>query len=454
MKNSSLLFSGLKLLLLSVILTQCVSTKTLPVKPSWIEKKPVDSESYLGIGTSPKSSKNTDYQQLAKSNALNDLASEISVRISNTSLLYTLSSNNTLKETFDSKTYTSTKEDLEGYELVDSFEDETNYWVFYKLSKQKYREIKQIRINKAIDLALSKYQKATSLIETQQYYSALILLFKAVEDVKPYITEPLTATYQQKEINFGTTLLNDILFCINEIKISSDSRTVNVTRAKMVNEELLTFFVSNQKGANLENIPLIAEFTGGPLVNDNARTSISGAASFSIPTVKSNNKTEYFTARVDVNSILQDATKDFTIRKLFKSIKSGEFIKQINIRNPKVYINTLVNVSNQEFAQSLKNTCAAELVKFNVDLVENTGSAEYKLEIESKLKVDVSNGFKASVDAIITVKSSENKIVYQRNITDLSETNVSVEVAKKEALKRTNDYVTNRIIPDIVEQLF
>jgi len=137
MKNSSLLFSGLKLLLLSAILTQCVSTKTLPVKPSWIEKKPVDSESYLGIGASPKNSKNTDYQQLAKSNALNDLASEISVRISNTSLLYTLSSNNTLKETFDSKTYTSTKEDLEGYEMVDSFEDETNYWVFYKLSKQK-----------------------------------------------------------------------------------------------------------------------------------------------------------------------------------------------------------------------------------------------------------------------------------------------------------------------------
>ncbi|MFQ5825538.1 MAG: LPP20 family lipoprotein, partial [bacterium] len=51
-------------------------------KPAWVKKRPVSAQYYLGIGVSQKKGVNRDYIQSAKNNALNDLASEITVTIS------------------------------------------------------------------------------------------------------------------------------------------------------------------------------------------------------------------------------------------------------------------------------------------------------------------------------------------------------------------------------------
>ena len=256
MISPKIILNVLKLWMILLFLNSCKSAKEIIQKPTWLLDRPIDNAYYIEIGSALKSANISEYQQSAKNNALNDLSGEISIQISNTSLLYKLSSNDVYFETYDSKTATSTNELLEGYELAETFGDNQYYWVYYKLSKQKYYEIKQQRIQKALDLALTKYEKAENFITQSDYYNALILLIKATEDIRQFTSETLTTTYQGKEIYFGNELYNTIISCISSLKISSSNETINVKRGQILKDQLV-FTVTDNSGKKIENIPVI-----------------------------------------------------------------------------------------------------------------------------------------------------------------------------------------------------
>lgn len=435
----------------------CKTTKQIVQKPNWLLYRPVNPDYYIGIGSVLKNSNVNEYQQMAKKNALNDLAGEISVTISNTSFLYKLSVNDIYKDTYDSKTQTSTNEALEGYELVETFDDQNNYWVYYKLSKQKYQEIKQQRIQKALDNALSKFGNAANYKKEQQFYNTLILLIKAVEDIKPYLSEPLLTKYQGKDIYFGNELFNEILLCLNELKIQSTQKEITVKRGQIISDELLTFIVTDKKENKIENIPIVAEYTGGALVNDKSQSSNLGLVSFTIPKVKSKKNIDYFTVKVDLTRILQEATNDFFIKKLLKNYKTSEFSKQVNIKNPIFFVNSTEKKFDKiENITNLKEACNVALTSANIEITKNQKEADYIIEISSNTKQSdiVNNMYNVSLDAIITVKNMESKTLYQRNMNSIKGTQLSFESANLEAYTNAIDYLKKRIIPDVLEQLF
>ncbi|MCT4624071.1 MAG: LPP20 family lipoprotein, partial [Schleiferiaceae bacterium] len=86
----------------------CSSTKviepepTVAPAPNWVKQKPIESPYYSGIGMAIKSS--PDYLAIAKNNALNDLASEISVQIKSSSVLYQVENNDRFREEFKANT--------------------------------------------------------------------------------------------------------------------------------------------------------------------------------------------------------------------------------------------------------------------------------------------------------------------------------------------------------------
>jgi hypothetical protein len=58
--------------------------------PEWVGNRPHSSMHYIGVGSCSKLSRPFDYQTIAKKNALNDLASEISVRVQGQTFLNSL----------------------------------------------------------------------------------------------------------------------------------------------------------------------------------------------------------------------------------------------------------------------------------------------------------------------------------------------------------------------------
>ncbi len=453
-----IVFKVISILFIVICLfTQCASTKVVPNQPVWLLNRPINQSYYIGIGSGNKRINASNYQQTAKNNALNDLAGEIRVNISNSSLLHTLAVNNAVNETYDSRTVTSTNESLEGYELTDTYEDQNNYWAYYKLSKQTYEEIKQQRIQKAVNNALSKYDKALNFKAQQQYYNASILLIKGLEDLKPYLSEPLQTKYQDKDIYLGNEIMNEILSIFNELSITSDLKEITAKKGQPVDEELLTFTVSDKKGHRIENIPVAADFTGCAMIDDLDRTSANGIVSFTIPKVKSKKSMEFFSAKIDINSILQEATNDFLIRKLLRNIKPVAYNKQVSVQSPVFYISSTERRFEKPADYSvLKNALSGILTQSDINITDNSKSADFYVDIQSNTKPaeSMNSLFKVSLDAVVTVRNREAKVLYQRNMTNITGVQLTYDSAGNDAYNAAVEYIKNRIAPDIVEQLF
>ena len=97
-------------------------------KPEWLKNRPVRSKFYIGIGMAQKNNSAQDYHQVAKENALQDLSSEINVNISSNITVKLTENADRIQEELRSQIQTSTKASLEGYEMVDSWENDQEYW--------------------------------------------------------------------------------------------------------------------------------------------------------------------------------------------------------------------------------------------------------------------------------------------------------------------------------------
>jgi hypothetical protein len=112
--------------------------------PNWVSSRPNNGFKYVGIGFAEK--KGGNYQMDAKKNALYDLASEIKVDISSNSVLYTVQNNNNFNENFNSLIKLSNSDNIEGYTLVDSYENDKQYWVYYQLHWLDLVEFKKLGV--------------------------------------------------------------------------------------------------------------------------------------------------------------------------------------------------------------------------------------------------------------------------------------------------------------------
>ena len=128
-------------------------------QPDWVKKRPINNSYFIGIGIS-SINLSRNYIQSAKNDALSDLSSEISVTISSELIDILTEKSGLSQEEVVSEIRSSTKADLEGFELVDTWEDEYEYWVYYRLSKAKYQANIELKRQNAISLSLDLFKKA------------------------------------------------------------------------------------------------------------------------------------------------------------------------------------------------------------------------------------------------------------------------------------------------------
>ncbi|MCE3259990.1 MAG: hypothetical protein K0S12_1631, partial [Bacteroidetes bacterium] len=177
-----------------------VPVSAAPKAPLWVSARPNNGFKYVGIGFADKS-KSSSYQIEAKKNALYDLASEIKVDISSNSVLYTVQNNNNFNENFNSLIKLSNSDNIEGYQQIDSYENDKQYWVYYQLDKQEYANLKaqkkQQTVTKASNLIASSFIDETN----QDFSSCLKKRIQAFGVLTPYLSE---------EINFDSNLTKGI----------------------------------------------------------------------------------------------------------------------------------------------------------------------------------------------------------------------------------------------------
>ncbi len=412
-------------------------------------QKPMDSGYYIGVGYAPKVGTAPQYTANALKRALNDMASGISSTVSSTSILHKVENQYGNTEAFSQTIEVKTSEYLEGFQPVESYESETEYWVMYKISKATYRAKKAEKKKKAVDNAKAKYQLASEKHQTGDALSALKAYIQAIAALKNYLGEACMVEVDGEEVELGSYLLAQIEALRQSINIVPKENSITVKRHKIASRPIVLNV--NYKGEPLENVPVKLHYTGAYLNKNQVFSGAGGNVSVVIPSSSQTMQNNKLSARLSWKSIVSNATSDMTIRRFLKPVTMPETIVKINTLPPLVYI----QINGAKNLDDLQNQAIITARKNNVETTSQAAKADFKLHIN----VNVTNGSAAGGLTSMYVEA-ETRLTDSQGVEKGKKTSHKVrgvgntrQQALSEAVESLIPHITNSHIPALLESI-
>ncbi len=308
-------------------------------KPAWVSARPSGDFDYIGIGTCP--TVRTDFQESAKKSALNDLASEISVRVEGNSLLSTLDEKTRFSETFNSNIKTSTNEQLEGYEQVDTWQSSTEYWVYYRLSKSEHARIKAERKAKAIAQAKDGYMRAQQQLVMGDLKGAFDQDLRALIAMKEYWGESDVVSVGEKQVPLANEIFADLQRLTNGVRFSALPERCALDYANRFKRELLVSaaFADGKQNRDLVQLPVIISYPGlSGKVSESKSTDTDGRLRTTVQRVEMGGAAAELVVRLNVDELVSKDLDPVFVKPLVGSLTIPELRVPIDRTMPKVHI--------------------------------------------------------------------------------------------------------------------
>lgn len=390
----------ISIFVISVLLSACksrqpvVAQQAVEVKvPVWVSSRPNTGLKYVGVGYADKS-QGGDYQMKAKKNALYDLASEIKVNISSNSVLYTVQNNNNFNENFNSLIKLSNTDNIEGYTLVDAYENDKQYWVYYQLDKQEYANLKaqkkQQIITKASNLIASGFYDE----KNKDFSASLKKRIQAFGVLTPYLSE---------EINFDPAQTNGIknvfdLTGLIQQQLQSISvvaqKTLPVLKPYQLSYAPITYTLELKTKTPLQNFPLLVSSDEDKInVNENTTTDGSGVLQIKINSVEPLNQNVAFALSPDIATLMgTDSVGRAGVTLLKQFIQTAALKVQATVSNITIYVNSV----EKNFGKPTGLNAIEMFIKqrFNgqeIRLVDKPNEADYIIESVAETQEDISS---------------------------------------------------------------
>ena len=427
-----------------------------PDQPYWIQSRPVIPGYYTGIGWAQKTANIQQYQQTAKQNALADLASEISVNISSRSVLQAFESNLGFREDFSSTIQARTMEQLEGFELADTWEDQGNYWIYYRLSAARYLEIKERRKNDATTRAIGFLENAIISREQGNIRLHLAQLINSLETVKDYFDDPLPVEFRGKTIQLGNEIFNELSSTISRLQIIPGQQEIKIKAGQEILPPMLNFKVTSQQTYAVPDFPLLANYSERPVRNNRVRTDIDGNAGFGIYRVRSSKTFETFSVTADLETIIAEATSDPVIRRLIGRFPVPESTVRINILKPVIMLDSKEQIMGQVIsAGTLGDSFRRNAIEAGYELNNNPLDADYMVRIEADAVPAGEAGVYKSIVLLgnIMVQLPDGNLIYHRELEGFRGSHFDFARAGEEAYRQAVRRMNSSFFREIDEVL-
>ena len=424
-------------------------------QPEWTNKTPSSLSYYYGIGVINKNV--ADYRKAATKSALDNLINEISVNVSSTSLFTTLETNDSFNQEFSQNIHLSSKETIEGYELIDSWENEQQYFVFYQLSKTTHKQLKSKRIKLAVQRAKKTYITAQSLKKSGNYKQALVNEIQALEILNPFLDQDLNTELDGKQVNMAVQIVHSIKSTENEIIMTPSFYEKEIKVGKSISARDLYVTVVNKKGEKLSNIPVL--FTHKALSSKKRKTNSDekGIAAFNLGKIKSDKAHQEILVHFDFNSIINEATQNRLIRKIINYQPASKVHVTLHVEVPTVYIKgkETLNGELSEAQMNIKSKIQKSLLENKFDIANSEATADLVLEygIRSNVIKKADPLHIISTSGTITF-FEQNKIIYSHDLSLQKGTHLTLNEAINEAYKKVSTQIQKRVIPQFSNQFF
>jgi hypothetical protein len=361
--------------------------------PIWVSSRPNNGFKYIGVGYADKT-KGGNYQLEAKKNALYDLASEIKVDISSNSVLYTVQNNNTFNENFNSLIKLSNSDNIEGYQLVDSYENEKQYWVYYQLDKQEYANQKALKKQQIITKASNLIAASFYDEKNKDYSSSLKKRIQAFGVLTPYLSEEINFAPEQtngiKNVFDLTALIQQQLQMVSVVA----QKTLPVLKPYQAVYNPLIYQLELKSKVPLQNFPFIVSSDENRIsVIENASTNGTGELQLKVISVEPLNQTVGFSLSPDINTLMgSDSIGRAGVILLKQFVQTPALKVQASISNITIYVNsTEKNFGKPTGMNSIDTYIRQKFRGQEIRLVTSPAEADYLIEASAETQEDISS---------------------------------------------------------------
>ena len=364
--------------IIAVCLSLCaIAAVAAPKTPSWLKSRPVEEGKYLGIGMASLS--DPDHRNKAVTNAMVDIASQVSVNISASSFMQTLDVDGRSKELFEEKVQSTVAQNISGHVLRDTYQSDTHYYVFYELDKKKYDKFIENEKKKGTSIGLDYYAKGRKAEASNSYVNAVKLYAKGLEAIEPYLYLDLTTKYEGKKIDLPTELYNACIGVFGGLELVQNVTEIPVEAFKPAAEPLAVCL--SKGGMVIPNVAMTAQFTTGDgALTADMKTDATGTAVFYVTNVTSKSAIQTVEVRID-EAFISELPESYRTLVDRTSFPAATFTL---VLTSKSYVAYYAVAANE--VPSCEAQIRSLLVNNNFDLTDNSSEKVFiNLSTEMKL---------------------------------------------------------------------
>lgn len=296
-----------KITIISIALFMSIFSTFAKGEPSWITQKPQGGSAYIGIASAPISY--SEYRDKARLSALNDIASQISVQVESTSFLRTVDINGDSKDLFDQRIKEALNTYLGGQELVDTYQTDTHYYVYYKLDKSVYAKYIENKRKEVIKTGLDYLVKGKAFELDGDLINAIAIYVKGLEEIEPYLNLSLSGMYQGRYIDVASELYVSLKGIFSGMALVTNVSQLSIESFKTTREPVAVCL--SRDGEALSNILLSAKFVSGEgEITKSVKSDYTGTAIFYVTNVTSKDDVQAINISID-ESYFEDLPKGY-----------------------------------------------------------------------------------------------------------------------------------------------
>lgn len=442
------------------LISACKSTKKAAVKakPNWVMNRPVDGSYYIGIGTASKTQNRLDYQQVAKKNALDDMISEIKVTVSSNSVLKSVQNNLDFNQQFNATTKVTALNTVENFDIVDSWENGTEFWIYYRLSKAEYEALKRRKMQVQIDRAEDFLSRADELDMRTNYVQILHMKIQALASLQNYLNEDVMGTYRGKDVKLVNEIFNSIQDQLYQVNYKSSVNLLQGTVGKPL--PIFNTTALLKEGSHIANLPLKSGSDGASIESfDRIETDDNGIATFTKSRVQGVGSTQFLRVGIDLEKIITTDSLNPILRSIILSMQPPTTSIKVATNPLKIYIETEeLNLSKTMSQSIIEPIVRKDLIQNGCTLENTKNEADYLIRIKANTQSQGAIWGEmqgAVVDVTFFLIDAKTNIeLYRDGFQNIKGFQTTPENAGMDAYKKGVNEVNKKLLPSLKKALF
>jgi len=443
-----------------LVVSSCKSSKqpTVKQKPDWVQNRPVNRDYYVGIGTALKTTNNISYQQIAKKNAFDDMISEIQVNVSSSSVLKSVQNNLEFKQQFNATTKVTASNTIEKYDVIDSWENGNEFWIYFRLSKAEFEAAKRRKIQVQISRAEDFMERADLLDLRKNFVDIIHLKIQALTSLQNYLNEDVVGNIKGKEVKLVDEIFNSIQDQLFIVQFKTSIPSLKGIVGKSLPKFDATALIND--GSTISNLPLKAGSDNQSINSyDRIETDNNGVATFTKAHVQGAGSTLFLRIAIDIQKLITSDSLNTILKTVLMSMQPPPASIKVSVEPLKIYI------QDEEFnlSKPLSQTFFEPLVKKEISqngcvLVGNKNESDYIIHIYSNTQsqgVMWGNMLGASITVTFSITDSRTNIeIYKDGIQNIKGFQTTADNAGLDAYKKSLSDLNRKLIPSLIDGLF